>query len=65
MVDPEKFCRHENLQTIMSNPRVDGERLYSIRCLDCGAMTGFYFTVGECLKRFKLEIFLSAKMEDR
>ena len=50
-------CKHENMQTIMSNAWIDGEKLYSIRCLDCGAMTEFYFTVGEARKRFKLGMF--------
>lgn len=58
-------CRHEDLQTVMSNAWIDGEKLYSIRCLDCGAMTEFYFTVGECRKRFKLGIFAHVDKEEK
>lgn len=58
-------CKHEHTQTIMSNAWIDGEKLYSIRCLDCGAMTEFYFTVGECRKRFKLGIFAHVDKEEK
>ena len=62
---PSETCRHEDLQTIMSNAWIQGEKLYSIRCRNCGAMTEFCFTVGEARKRFKLGIFGHVETEDR
>ena len=50
-------CKHENLQTVMSNAWIEGHKLYSVRCSDCGAATELCFTVGEALTRFKLGIF--------
>ena len=58
-------CKHEHIQTIMSNSWFAVEKLYSIRCLDCGAMTEFYVTVGECRKRFKLGIFAHVDKEEK
>ena len=58
-------CEHRNRQTVMSNAWIDGEKLYSIRCLDCGAMTEFCFTVAEAAKRLKLGIFGIVEKEER
>ena len=58
-------CKHENLQTIMSNAWIEGRKLYSIRCLDCGAMTEPYFTVGEARTRFQLGIFGHVEKEEK
>ena len=58
-------CKHENLQTIMSNAWIEGRKLYSIRCADCGAATELYFTVAEALTRFRLGIFGHVEKEER
>ena len=61
---PGDECKHEHLQTLMSNAFIEGRKLYSVRCMDCGATTELYFTVGEALTRFRLGLFGYAGKED-
>ena len=50
-------CQHENLQTIVTTAwfgDFDKEKLFSVRCEDCGEMTEFCYTINEARARFKI-----------
>ena len=58
-------CKHENLQMVVTNSWIKGRRLYSVRCLDCNAMTEPCFTVGEARTRLRLGIFGYVEKEEK